>query len=124
MLRVQTSQADSVLHMENISLNRATFELTSTTGSFRLSNREFQMMEMFLCNQGHVISEQRFKEKIWDDENSGQDSVVWIYISYLKKKLQALHADVEIKETGNAGIHIKIQICKGKKHLTAYISTF
>ena len=36
MLRVQTSQADSVLHMENISLNRATFELTSTTGSFRL----------------------------------------------------------------------------------------
>ena len=85
MLRVQTSQADSVLHMENISLNRATFELTSTTGSFRLSNREFQMMEMFLCNQGHVISEQRFKEKIWADENSGQDSVVWIYISYLKR---------------------------------------
>ena len=31
-----------------------------------------------------------------------------------KKKLQALHADVEIKETGNAGIHIKIQICKGR----------
>lgn len=108
MLRVQTSQADSVLHMENISLNRATFELTSTTGSFRLSNREFQMMEMFLCNQGHVISEQRFKEKIWADENSGQDSVVWIYISYLKKKLQALHADVEIKETGNAGYSLEV----------------
>lgn len=108
MLRVQTAQADSVLHMKNISLDRGTFELSSTTGSFRLSNKEFQMMEMFLCNQGHVISEQRFMEKIWADENDEQDSVVWIYISYLKKKLQALHAEVEIKEKGNAGYSLEV----------------
>lgn len=108
MLRVQTAQADSVLHMKNISLDRGTFELSSTTGSFRLSNKEFQMMEMFLCNQGHVISEQRFMEKIWADENDEQDSVVWIYISYLKKKLQALHAEIEIKEKGNAGYSLEV----------------
>ena len=108
MLRVQTAQADSVLHMKNISLDRATFELASTTGSFRLSNKEFQMMEMFLCNQGYVISEQRFMEKIWADENDEQDSVVWIYISYLKKKLQALHAEIEIKEKGNEGYSLEV----------------
>lgn len=108
MLRVQTSQTESVLHMGNISLERSTFELSSTTGSFRLSNKEFQMMEMFLCNQGHVISEQRFIEKIWADENNEQDSVVWIYISYLKKKLHALHADIEIKETGNEGYSLEV----------------
>ena len=108
MLRIQTAQADSVLHMKNISLDRGTFELSSTTGSFRLSNKEFQMMEMFLCNQGHVISEQRFMEKIWADEDNGQDSVVWIYISYLKKKLQALHAEVEIKEKGNEGYSLEV----------------
>ena len=108
MLRMQTAYTDSVLHMKNISLNRATFELLSTTGSFRLSNREFQMMEMFLCNQGHVISEQRFMEKIWADEGNEQGSVVWLYISYLKKKLQALHAEIEIKEKGNAGYSLEV----------------
>lgn len=108
MLRVQTAQVDSVLYMKNISLNRATFELSSTTGSFRLSKKEFQMMEMFLCNQGHVISKQRFKEKIWIDESDQQDCVVWVYISYLKKKLQALHAEVEIKEKENAGYSLEV----------------
>ena len=52
MIRTQTTQTESILYVGNITLNRATFELTSPTGSFRLANKEFQMMEVFLCNQG------------------------------------------------------------------------
>ena len=47
MIRTQTTQTESILHVGNITLNRATFELTSPTGSFRLANKEFQMMEGF-----------------------------------------------------------------------------
>ena len=54
MIRTQTTQTESILYVGNITLNRATFELTSPTGSFRLANKEFQMMEMFLCNQGRT----------------------------------------------------------------------
>lgn len=105
MLRVQIAHTDSVLHMGNISLNRSNFELASTTGSFRLSNKEFQMMEMFLCNPDHVISQQRFMEKIWGNENK---NVVWIYISYLKKKLEALHANIKIKEMKDLGYCLEV----------------
>lgn len=105
MLRVQIARTDSVLHMGNISLNRSNFELASTTGSFRLSNKEFQMMEMFLCNPDHVISQQRFMEKIWGNEN---ENVVWIYISYLTKKLEALHANIKIKETKDLGYCLEV----------------
>ena len=45
MIRTQTTQTESILHTGNITLNRATFELASPTGSFRLANKEFQMME-------------------------------------------------------------------------------
>lgn len=100
MIRTQTTQTDSILQAGNISLNRATFELASATGSFRLANKEFQMMEMFLCNQGHGITQKRLLEKIWGDEEEAQTNVVWMYISYLRKKLEVLHANLQIKEAG------------------------
>ena len=108
MLRVQHEQMESVLHMENISLDRATFELSSTTGSFRLSNKEFQMMEMLLCNPDHTISRKRFKEKIWANEKEIDDNVVFVYISYLKKKLQALHANFKIRTTNHTGYFLEV----------------
>lgn len=108
MIRTQTTQTDSILQAGNISLNRATFELASATGSFRLANKEFQMMEMFLCNQGHSITQGRLLEKIWGDEDGTQTNVVWMYISYLRKKLEALHANLQIKEAGQAGYILEV----------------
>lgn len=102
MIRTQTTQTESILYVGNITLNRATFELTSPTGSFRLANKEFQMMEMFLCNQGHSITHKRLLEKIWGDEKQVQTNVVWMYISYLRKKLEALHANLQITEESHA----------------------
>ena len=102
MIRTQTIQTESILHVGNITLNRATFELTSPTGSFRLANKEFQMMELFLCNKGHSITHKRLMEKIWGDEKQVQTNVVWMYISYLRKKLEALHANLQITEASHA----------------------
>ena len=102
MIRTQTTQTELILHVGNITLNRATFELTSPTGNFRLANKEFQMMEVFLCNQGHSITHKRLLEKIRGDEKQVQTNVVWMYISYLRKKLEALHANLQITEASHA----------------------
>lgn len=94
---------DSRMLFGNISLNRATFELSSSTGSFRLANKEFQMMEIFMSNPGQLISTERLMEKIWGYDSETEINVVWVYISYLRKKLTALNANVQIKATRNAG---------------------
>lgn len=109
MIRTQTTQSESILHAGNITLNRATFELASPTGSFRLANKEFQMMEMFLCNQDHSITQKRLLEKIWGDEKQVQTNVVWMYISYLRKKLEALHANLQIKEAGHTEYILEVE---------------
>ena len=44
MTRTNTAQSSSRMHMGNITLDRATFEISTPFGSFRLANREFQMM--------------------------------------------------------------------------------
>ena len=99
--------ADSTLSFGNITLDRATFELSSPSGSFRLANREFQMMELFLSNPRHILPAERFLEKIWGYDSDAEVSVVWVYISYLRKKLAALHADIQIKASRNAGYSLE-----------------
>ncbi len=103
MTRSQTAQPDSVLQLGNITLNRATFLLSSPTGSFRLSNKEFQMMELLMANPRSLISSERFLEKIWGYDSETELNVVWVYISYLRKNLTALHANIQIKALRNAG---------------------
>lgn len=103
MTRTQTVQPDAQFQLGNITLNRATFVLSSPTGSFRLSNKEFQMMELLMANPRSLISSERFLEKIWGYDSETEINVVWVYISYLRKKLTALHANVQIKAMRNAG---------------------
>ena len=97
----------SKLTFGNIMLDRATFELSSPTGSFRLANKEFQMMEIFMFNPHHLISAERFMEKIWGCDSDTEINVVWVYISYLRKKLTALGADIQIKASRNAGYSLE-----------------
>jgi DNA-binding response OmpR family regulator len=103
MTRTQSTQNTSEMRMGNICLNRATFELSSPTDSFRLASKEFQMMELLLANPRHLISTERFMERIWGQDSDADINVVWVYISYLRKKLAALNADIQIKATRNAG---------------------
>ena len=109
MTRAHSAQTDSRLTLGNITLDRATFALSSPTGSFRLANREFQMLEMLLCSPGHVIPEDRFMERIWAQEGYTETSVVRIYISYLQKKLKALHAGVRIRTVQKAGYVLEVE---------------
>lgn len=104
--RNQTT-ADNKLRMGNISLDRSTYELSSPNGNFRLANREYQMMEFLMSNPHHIISSGRFMEKIWGYDSEAEINVVWVYISYLRKKLSALHADICIKASRNAGYSLE-----------------
>lgn len=107
MLRVTSKAADSQIHMGNITLDCACFELSSNTGSFRLANKEFQVMEILMMNQGRLISTERFLEKIWGYNSDAENHVVWVYISCLRKKLSALQANICIKAVRNSGYSLE-----------------
>ena len=105
--RTQAAQTTSKLTFGNVSLDQATFELSTAKGSFRLANKEFQMLELMMSNPHQLISSERFLEKIWGYDSDTEINVVWVYISYLRKKLTALHADIQIKATRNAGYSLE-----------------
>lgn len=109
MTRTQTSAVTSTLQFGNISLNQATKELSSPSGNFHLANKEFQVMELLMSNPKNVIPTERIMEKVWGYDSNTELNVVWAYISYLRKKLTALNADIQIKATRNTGYSLEVK---------------
>ena len=107
MTRSQATQGGSRLSFGNVTLDQTTFELSAPGGSFRLANKEYQMIELLMRNPGQVIPTERFLEKIWGYDSDVEVNVVWVYISYLRKKLAALYADIQIKATRNTGYSLE-----------------
>ena len=107
MTRSRNGQLSSRLTFGNVTLDQTTFELSSPTGSFRLANKEYQMMEILMRNPRQLISTERFLERIWGYDSDVELNVVWVYISYLRKKLAALRADIQIRATRNAGYSLE-----------------
>lgn len=101
----------NLLSSGNLSLNRETFELSVDGDSIRLGNKEFQMMEMLMSNPGRLISTEQFMEKIWGYETEAEINVVWVYISYLRKKLASLKASLEIKAVRGVGYTLEETKC-------------
>ncbi len=109
MTRKSGEAADSSLHFGNITLDRSTYQLSGPSDSVRLSGKEFQMLEMLLIHPGQVISAEQFMDKIWGLESETETNVVWVYLSYLRKKLAALDANVAIRAIRGVGYSVEVQ---------------
>jgi DNA-binding response OmpR family regulator len=107
MTRRQGETTDSILRFGDICLNRSTFQLSTGKGEIRLANKEYQMLEMLLTNPGQVISVDQFMDRIWGYDSEAELNVVWVYISYLRKKLTSLDAHVQIRATRGLGYSIE-----------------
>jgi Response regulators consisting of a CheY-like receiver domain and a winged-helix DNA-binding domain len=110
MTRRRTGFSPNELVYGNVKLNRETFELSVIGGgSCRLGNKEFQMFEMLMTSPQRIISTEQFMEHIWGYDSESEIGVVWVYISFLRKKLASQGADVEIKASRGVGYSLEIK---------------
>lgn len=109
MTRRKSEFTPNLIEIGNISLNKENYELSNEKSSLRLGNKEFQMLEMLMNNPKRLISAEQFMERIWGYDSESEMSVVWVYISYLRKKLEALNANVKIKAVRGAGYTLEVE---------------
>lgn len=102
-------EVDTKITYGDLSLDRTSFELSTQHAEVQLANKEFQMMEMLMANPGKVISVDTFMDHVWGYDTETESNVVWVYISYLRKKLTALKSNVKIKALRNAGYSLHIE---------------
>ena len=108
MTRRQSDLQDNALVYGDLRLDRTSFELISQKGKLLLTAKEFQIMEMFMMNPKCILSAEQLMDRVWGLESETEISVVWTYISYLRKKLKALDSSVTIKAVRNVGYTLEV----------------
>lgn len=108
MLRRREEFTPDILNCGNISLNIQSYELSGNGQSFVLPKIEYKMMEALMLNRGIFLSTEDLLVKVWGYNCEADIGVVWVYISYLRKRLSALKANVEIKAKRNVGYTLEV----------------
>ena len=68
----------------------------SSESAIRLGSKETKLMKLFMQNEGKEISKEEILSRVWSDEPDVPGDIVWMYISFLKEKLAAVHGGLEI----------------------------
>lgn len=103
MLRRKEQYHADVLGFEGLSLDLSSFELRFGGESMRLVSREFQMLQLLMQSPGSVIPTEQFMERIWGWDSDVEISIVWVYVSNLRKKFDKLGAPVNIRAVRGVG---------------------
>lgn len=109
MLRRREEYIPSVLSCGNIRLNQKSYELSCGEQALVLPKQEYLLMETLLLNQGIYLSTEELLCKVWGYDTDAEVGVVWVYLSYLRKRLSALHANVAITAKRNVGYTLEVR---------------
>lgn len=109
MLRRREEFTPDIITFGNISLNQQSYELSGSGQTFVLTKLEYRLMETLLLNQGMYLSSEELLIKVWGYETEAELGTVWVYISYLRKRLAALGSNVEIKAKRNIGYTLEVK---------------
>lgn len=95
MTRRSGSFTPNKLSTGSVSLDVEEQEL-SGRNSIRLSGRETKLMKYFMLNEGKKLSAENICAHVWPEEEKADGSMVWLYVCYLREKLEAVYADMTI----------------------------
>ena len=95
LTRRKSAYSGSDLGFCDFTLHAGTLELRSEN-AVRLSIKEFDLLQTLVMNAGKDLDTRYLLNHVWEDEPDAQDDTVWLYISYLKGKLQAVSSNVTI----------------------------
>ena len=100
--------SDSVKQAGNLILDSNKYEMRVGSDSVSLTNKEYQLIELFILHPGFVFSTEHLMEKIWGLDSESYIDVVWTHIGFVRKKLKSLNANVEIKTIRGAGYSLEV----------------
>ncbi|MBE5754818.1 MAG: response regulator transcription factor [Clostridiales bacterium] len=109
LLRRKATFTGDVLSYGDISLDRDTVKLLKGEKSIALGKKEFQILEMLILNAGKSIDKEKFIEKIWGYDTDAEYNTIEVYVSFLRKKLNAVGSKTEIKSLRGIGYTLGVK---------------
>jgi two-component system, OmpR family, response regulator ArlR len=94
---------DGILKYGDIELNPSNLGLSCRNEEFKLTLKEFQLLELLIKRKGMIISKDAIVEKLWGYESDAEYNNAEVYVSFLRKKLNNIKSGVSIRTVRGAG---------------------
>lgn len=107
MLRRREEYHPDLLRFGDLTLNMQSGEIAIGRQSFPLPKQEYRLMEQLMLNHGMYLSTEDLLVKAWGYNTETDINSVWLYVSYLRKRLSAMESGVEIVSKRNIGYKLE-----------------
>lgn len=85
----QAEDEQAILRVADLSLNEDSHEVMRGDDEIELTATEFELLRFLMRNERRVLSKAQILDRVWSYDFGGKSSVVELYISYLRKKIDA-----------------------------------
>ncbi|UOE43979.1 response regulator transcription factor [Agromyces larvae] len=99
-------ERDPVLRVGDLSLDEDSYEVERAGTPIELTATEFELLRFLMRNPRRVLSKAQILDRVWSYDFGGRETVVELYISYLRKKIDAGRAPM-IHTVRGAGYMLK-----------------
>ena len=103
MLRRKDNYTPDLLTVGNLILNRSTYEIIFGNSRRTLSGKEFQVLEMLMEKPNMIVTIEEIMTHIWGGDAEVDTSVIWVHISNIRKKLEAVSSPFTVRFVRNGG---------------------
>ena len=103
MLRRRDRFSPDVVTLGDTTLNRSTCEISCGDVRRLLSGKEFQILGMLTEHPGAVFTTEQIITHVWGWDTDVDTGVVWVHISNLRRKLEAIGSSWQVRFIRGAG---------------------
>jgi DNA-binding response OmpR family regulator len=86
---LRRAEGDEVLRVADLEVNTSTREVRRADREIELTTREYDLLEFMARNHRRVLSREFLLSRVWDDDFALTTNLVDVYVSYLRKKVDA-----------------------------------
>lgn len=95
------------IEFADIILDKTTHEMIKADQKVKLSKKEYDIFELLILNYGKVVSKENLIMKIWGYDADIEYNSIEVYISFLRKKINAVNSRIHISTARGRGYTIK-----------------
>lgn len=109
-LKIQ-SRNNNILEYGDLKLDilKSRISRKGTDENVELVCKEMQILEYFMNNKGQILSKEQIYDKVWGIDNEIESNTLEVYLSFVRRKLKAIGANVTIKAVRGLGYKMELE---------------
>jgi DNA-binding response OmpR family regulator len=104
---LRRAEGDEILRVADLEVNTSTREVRRAEREIELTTREYDLLEFMARNHRRVLSREFLLSRVWDDDLALTTNLVDVYVSYLRKKVDAPGEQKLIRTVRGAGYALR-----------------